>query len=109
MGSQVPNGVTFANKAQVDQHKNSIQKQAEITNEMLRFQNREVRSTNFGFQKDLHCLIMTKKNNLVVLMSTFHHDGNINKETSTKWQLEMKTFNNKAKGRVDVSKVIQQL
>uniref|UniRef100_A0A286Y2W0 PiggyBac transposable element-derived protein domain-containing protein n=1 Tax=Cavia porcellus TaxID=10141 RepID=A0A286Y2W0_CAVPO len=76
---------------------------AEIPNEMLQFQNRELYSTIFGFQKDITLAsYMAKKNKLILLMSTLHYGGNIDRETSTKQKPEMITFYNKTKGGVDV-------
>lgn len=62
---------------------------------MLQFQNRELYSTIFGFQKD----------KLILLMSIFHHDGNTDRETSIEWKPDIETFYKKTKGGVDVDKL----
>ncbi|XP_013006050.2 piggyBac transposable element-derived protein 4 isoform X2 [Cavia porcellus] len=76
---------------------------AEIPNEMLQLRNRELYSTIFGFQRDITLAsYMAKKNKVVLLMSTLHHDGSIDKDTSTQMKPEIETFYNKTKGGVDV-------
>ncbi|XP_023565842.1 piggyBac transposable element-derived protein 4-like [Octodon degus] len=75
---------------------------AEIPHEMLQVRNRELYSTIFGFQKDITLAsYMAKKNKVVLLMSTLHHDGSIDRDTSTQMKPEMETFYNKTKGGVD--------
>lgn len=76
---------------------------AEIPSEMLQVRNRKLYSTIFGFQRDITLAsYMAKKNKVVLLMSTLHHDGNIDRDTSTQMKPEMETFYNKTKSAVDV-------
>lgn len=41
---------------------------------------------------------MARKNKLVMLMPTLHHDGNIDKETCKKGMPEMESYNNNTGG-----------
>lgn len=80
-------------------HKN----QAEIPEKMLQVHNRELYSTIFGFQKDITLAsYMAKKNKVVLILSTLHHDDKIDSESSTRMKPEIVTFYNKTKRGVDI-------
>ncbi|XP_021114632.1 piggyBac transposable element-derived protein 4-like [Heterocephalus glaber] len=80
-------------------HKN----QAEIPEKMLQIHNREMYSTIFGFQKDITLAsYMAKKNKVVLILSTLHHDDKIDSESSTRMKPEIVTFYKKTKCGVNV-------
>jgi hypothetical protein len=63
----------------------------------------EVNGSRFGFQKDITLVsYVPKKNKVVLVMSTLHHDQNIDESTGDKRKPEMITFYNKTKAGVDV-------
>lgn len=69
----------------------TVQKnKADIPNECCNFRT-ESCSTIFGLQIHNIAFVYSKEKQLVV-MSTLHHNGNIDRETSKKWKPEMETF-----------------
>ncbi|CAH2101254.1 unnamed protein product [Euphydryas editha] len=75
----------------------------EIPKQMLQIRNRDVHSSLFGFQKDISLVsYMQKKNKVVLVMSTLHHDNKIDSTTLEKMKREMITFYNQTKRGVDV-------
>lgn len=65
--------------------------------------NRQPNSSLFGFQKDITLVSYApRKNKVVVVMSTMHHDNSIDKSTGEKQKPEMITFYNSTKAGVDV-------
>lgn len=57
----------------------------------------------FCFQKDISLVSYSpKKNKVVLVMSTLHHDDNIDEDTGDKRKPEMITFYNSTKAGVDV-------
>nr|BAD07480.1 putative transposase yabusame-W [Bombyx mori] len=64
---------------------------------------RQPNSSVFGFQKDITLVSYApKKNKVVVVMSTMHHDNSIDESTGEKQKPEMITFYNSTKAGVDV-------
>lgn len=64
----------------------------------------EVTDSRFGFQKDITLVsYVPKKKKIVLVMSTLHHDKNIDESTGDKRKPEMITFYNKTKAGVDVA------
>ncbi|XP_053964402.1 piggyBac transposable element-derived protein 4-like [Anastrepha ludens] len=75
----------------------------DIPSQMLQTRNREIPSTVFGFQKDISLLShVPKKNKVVLLMSTLHHDDSVVADTNGTQKPEMIIFYNQTKGGVDV-------
>lgn len=64
----------------------------------------EVFSSRFGFQKDITLVShVPKKNKIVLLMSSLHHDDNIDESTGEKKKPEINTYYNLTKCGVDVA------
>ncbi|CAK1595330.1 unnamed protein product [Parnassius mnemosyne] len=64
---------------------------------------RQPNSSLFGFQKDITLVSYApKKNKVVIVMSTMHHDNSIDVSTGEKQKPEMITFYNSTKAGVDV-------
>lgn len=64
----------------------------------------EVNSSRFGFQNDITLVsYVPKKNKVVLVMSTLHHDKNIDESTGDNRKPEMITYYNKTKAGVDVA------
>lgn len=61
-------------------------------------------SSKFGFQKDITLVShIPKKNKVVILMSSLHHNAEIDESTGEKKKPEINTFYNTTKGGVDVA------
>lgn len=76
----------------------------EIPNAFLEVKQREVKSSLFGFQKDVTLVsYVPKKGKNVLLFSTMHHDNNIDEETGADRKPEIITFYNVTKGGVEVA------
>ncbi|XP_045449984.1 piggyBac transposable element-derived protein 4-like [Melitaea cinxia] len=64
---------------------------------------RDIHSSEFIFQKDTTLVsYVPKKNKVVLVISTMHHDNSIDVMTGDKRKPEMITFYNRTKGGVDV-------
>lgn len=64
----------------------------------------DVFSSRFGFQKDITLVShVPKKNKVVLLMSSLHHDNKIDDSSGEKQKPEINTFYNKTKCGVDVA------
>ncbi|XP_041986312.1 piggyBac transposable element-derived protein 4-like [Aricia agestis] len=69
-----------------------------------RSRNALIYSSKFGFQKDVTLVThIPKKNKVVILMSSLHHDAAIDESTGEKRKPEINTFYNSTKGGVDVA------
>lgn len=76
----------------------------QIPPEFTRTRAQEIYSTKFGFQKDLTIMShIPKKNKIVLLLSSLHHDSKIDETTGEKKKPEINTFYNTTKGGVDVA------
>ena len=74
----------------------------QIPNEILIVKNRPEKTSKFVFQTDVTLVsYVPKKNKNVLIMSTLHHDNNIDPSTGELNKLELITFYNMTKGGVD--------
>ena len=74
-----------------------------IPAQFLTVQNREQKTSLFGYQKDITLLsYVPKKNKNVLLLSTMHHDGAVDEATGDKNLPEIISFYNFTKSGVDV-------
>lgn len=74
----------------------------QIPPEFLQTKNREVFSTMFGFTEDITLAsYVSKKGKCVLMLSTLHHDNNLDLETGDKKKPEIISFYNVTKGGVD--------
>lgn len=72
--------------------------------EVFKKTGRKVFSSQFGFQKDVTLVSYAPpKNKVVLMMSTLHHDQNIDISTGEKKKPEIITFYNSTKAGVDVA------
>lgn len=76
----------------------------QIPPEFTKTRNVELLSSRFGFQKDVTLVShIPKKNKIVLLMSSLHHDDKIDDSTGAKRKPEINTYYNKTKCGVDVA------
>lgn len=75
----------------------------QVPAEFLTTRGKDIFSSTFGFQRDLTIVShIPKKNKVVLLMSSLHHDRSIDESTGEKRKPEINTFYNVTKGGVDV-------
>lgn len=76
----------------------------QIPPEFINTRNAEVFSSQFGFQEDITLVSHTSnKNRMVLLMSSLHHDDQIDDSTGEKRKPEINTYYNSTKCGVDVA------
>lgn len=76
----------------------------QVPPEFCKTRGAEVYSSKFGFQKDITLVShIPKKNKVVLLMSSLHHNAQIDESTGEKKKTEINTFYNSTKGGVDVA------
>nr|XP_026490968.1 piggyBac transposable element-derived protein 4-like [Vanessa tameamea] len=76
----------------------------QIPPQFLNIRGKELNSSTFGFQKDISLVsYIPKKNKIVLLMSSLHHDANIDQSTGDQRKPEIITYYNATKSGVDVA------